>query len=453
MGFSKDFLWGAATAAYQIEGAANEDGRGPSIWDTFSHTPGNIKNGDTGDVACNHYHHYKEDVALMAEIGLQAYRFSISWPRVLPEGTGAANEKGLDFYDRLVDELLAKNIQPCATLFHWDMPQALYDRGSWRNPDIAEYFAEYAGLMARRLGDRIPCWMTFNEMCVVINCGHVPNSFHAPGEELDRTGALKVLKGMLLSHGRGVEALRAALPKTAQIGLAHCGVMNFPASDSAEDVEATRQSMFGVPDDNGSDLHSAGIYLDPVFFGKYTDDVLTYFGEDVPPLSPEEGTLISQPIDFLGINLYWGRCVGAGADGKPETRPHEPLGYTDFDWPITPEALYWSVTLMHERYGVPIMITENGMSNDDRVDANGKVHDKERIEFLSSYLRELRRAADEGVPLLGYMQWSLMDNFEWAEGCSQRFGLIHIDYETQKRTPKDSALWYKGVIESNGENL
>ncbi len=211
--------------------------------------------------------------------------------------------------------------------------------------------------------------------------------------------------------------------------------------------------MFDVPDDAGFDLHPAGIYLDPLFFGKYTHDTLTYFGEDLPPLSTEEGELISQPLDFLGINLYNGRCVGSGADGKPETRPYEPVGYTAFNWPITPEVMYWGIKFMHERYGLPIMITENGMSNDDRLDAEGNVHDTKRIDFLSAYLRELRRAADEGVPLIGYMQWSLMDNFEWAQGNSQRFGLIHIDYETQKRTPKDSALWYKRVIESNGENV
>jgi len=453
MGFAKDFLWGAATAAYQIEGAANEDGRGPSIWDTFSHTSGKIKNGDTGDVACDHYHCYKEDVALMAELGLQAYRFSISWPRVLPEGTGSPNEKGLDFYDRLVDELLAKNIQPCATLFHWDLPQVLHDKGGWRNPDIAGHFGAYAELMGRRLGDRVPCWMTFNEMCVVINCGHVPSGNHAPGEKLDRTGALEVLKGLLLSHGRGVQALRAVLPKTAQIGLAHCGVVNFPTSDSAEDIEATRKSMFAVPDDGGSDLHSAALYLDPVFFGKYTEETLQYFGTGMPPVSAAEMETISQPIDFLGLNVYRGRCVGAGANGEPETRPLEPAGYTHFNWPITPDVLYWGVKLMHERYGKPIMITENGMSNDDTLNADGKVHDVERIEFLTSYLRALRRAADDGVPVLGYMQWSLMDNFEWAEGYSQRFGLIHIDYETQQRTLKDSALWYRDVIESNGDHL
>jgi len=452
MGFSKDFLWGAATAAYQIEGAANEDGRGPSIWDTFSHTPGNSKNGDTGDVACDHYHRYKEDIALMAEIGLQAYRFSISWPRVLPEGTGKPNEKGLDFYDRLVDELLAKNIQPCTTLFHWDLPQSLHDLGAWKNDDAPEWFAEYADLMARRLGDRVPCWMTFNEMCVVINCGCV-QGVHAPGEKMDRASVLEVLKGLLLSHGRGVQALRAVLPKTAQIGLAHCGVINFPASESAEDIEAVRRRMFAATGADEQGLHSAGLYLDPVFFGQYHDEILRYFGDDLPPLTAEESAIVSQPLDFLGINSYWGLCVGADENGNPEERPFGPEGHTYFDWPITPDVLYWGATLMHERYRKPIFITENGMSNNDSVDADGKVHDEVRIDFLTKYLRGLRRAAGEGVPVLGYLQWSLMDNFEWAEGYNQRFGLIHIDYETQKRTLKDSALWYKDVIASNGETL
>lgn len=271
MGFPENFLWGAATAAYQIEGGAFEDGKGPSIWDTFSHTPGKIKNGDTGDVACDHYHRYREDVVLMAELGLKAYRFSISWPRVLPQGSGRPNEKGLDIYDRLVDELLANNIQPCATLFHWDLPQVLYDKGGWRHPDMPEWFAEYAALAGRRLGDRIPFWVTFNEMCAVLTCGHLPGGTHAPGERLDRAGSLALLKRFLLSHGRGVQALRAVLPASAQIGLAHCGSDNFPAGTSKEDVEATRRSMFDLPGDGGPGLLMASVYLDPVLLGKYTE--------------------------------------------------------------------------------------------------------------------------------------------------------------------------------------
>lgn len=452
MSFSTDFLWGAATASYQIEGAAFEDGKGPSIWDTFSHTPGKVKNGDTGDVACDHYHRCRDDIRLMAELGLKAYRFSIAWPRVLPQGTGRVNKKGFDFYDRLTDELLAQGIRPCATLYHWDLPQALEDQGGWRNPDAAEWFAAYAEEAARRLGDRISCWMTFNEMCVTVVAGHV-SGVHAPGAKLPRAGALAVLKNLLLAHGRGVQALRAGSPAPLQIGLAHCGAFYFPETESPEDIEACRRAMFEFEGSPGGGLHSAAIYLDPVFFGTYNEAARRFFGNDLPAASDAEMRIMSQPLDFLGLNIYKGACIGAGADGRAEVRDVEPDGYTHFNWPITPAALYWIVRMMHERYNAPVMITENGMSNDDAVGADGCVHDAERIRFLQSYLRQLRRAADEGIPLLGYLQWSLLDNFEWAEGYSQRFGLIHVDYETQKRTLKDSARWYRQVIATNGANL
>jgi len=452
MGFSKDFLWGAATAAYQIEGAATEDGRGPSIWDTFSHTPGNIKNGDTGDVACDHYHRYKEDISLMMEIGLQAYRFSISWSRVLPNGTGASNEKGLDFYDRLVDELLSKNIQPCATLFHWDMPQALHDLGAWKNDDSPEWFSEYADLMGRRLGDRVLCWMTFNEMCVTIDCGY-RMGVHAPGEHLDAVSALSVSKNMQLAHGRGVQALRTAVSPDAQIGIAHTGPWFIPASDSPEDIEATRRAMFKGPAPFGPDAGSNALYLDPIILARPAEWAAECFGDGYPQFSEEELEIIAQPLDFLGLNLYHGRWVTSGPDGKPVLTGRKPEATTHFGWGVTPDALYWAAKMLYERYGLPILVTENGMSNDDSVDTDGKVHDNERVEFLGGYLLALRRAVDEGTPILGYMQWSLMDNFEWAEGYSQRFGLIHVDCETQKRTLKDSALWYKEVIASHGENL
>ncbi|MBC8207205.1 MAG: beta-glucosidase [Kiritimatiellales bacterium] len=452
MGFSKDFLWGAATAAYQIEGAAYEDGKGLSIWDEFCKQPGRIQNGDTGDVACDHLHRYKDDVALMGELGLKAYRFSISWPRVIPQGTGAVNEAGLDFYDRLVDELLTKNIQPCATLYHWDLPQALQERGGWQSAESPEWFAEYADLMGRRLGDRVPMWFTFNEMTVVVNMAS-QMGVHAPGLKLNAGDALNLLKNLQLSHGRAVQVLREVLPSEAQIGLAHCGEVHLPKSDAPADVETARFAMFEM---QGlySETSAHSLYLDPILKGKPVAWAREYFGEGAPEFSEAELELISQPIDFLGLNLYQGGQVVDGPDGRPVPDPTwKSLGRTLFDWVVTPEILYWASRFCYERYQLPIIISENGMSSHDWVALDGGVHDGARIDFLHRYLRELRRAADEGVPVLGYLQWSLLDNFEWAEGYKQRFGLIHVDYETQKRTLKDSALWYKKVIASNGEDL
>ncbi len=453
MGFAKDFLWGAATASYQIEGAACEDGRGPSIWDTFSHSPGRVKNGHTGDAACDHYHRFKEDVMLMKEIGLNAYRFSVSWSRVLPAGVGAVNEKGLDFYDRLVDELLAAGIQPCATLYHWDLPQALYDRGGWKNPDMQMWFADYAERMGRCLGDRVPCWMTFNEILCFLCVGHVEGR-HAPGEQVGPATALRMLKNIQLSHGRAVQALRRVLPAGAQIGLAHVGGYAGPASNTPEDVEAARRRMFDeiVPHNNYA-TGSNALQLDPIYLGRPAAWAQSYYGDDHPDYSDDDLRLISQPLDFLGLNFYSGETVSAGDNGRTVRHPEKAVGRTAFGWPVTPDAFYWGVRFMHERYGKPILITENGMSCNDWVGLDGCVHDGARIDFLHRYLLALRRAADEGIPLLGYMQWSLMDNFEWAEGYSQRFGLIHIDYETQKRTLKDSARWYRDLIAAHGGNL
>lgn len=451
MSFSKNFLWGAATAAYQIEGAAAEDGKGHSVWDTFSHTTGKIKNGDTGDTACDHYHRYREDVALMADTGLNAYRFSVSWPRVLPQGTGAANEKGLAFYDRLTDELLAKGIRPCVTLFHWDLPQVLHEKGGWKNPASADWFAEYTELVAKRLGDRIPCWMTFNEILIFLHFGYA-NGLHAPGEKLPPGELLAILKNILLAHGRSVQVLRRTLPASAKIGIAHAGAAFMPASDKPQDREASYKAMFSVSELSSWPTGSNLLFLDPVLLGRDPEGAAEYFGKDWPGYTAEELSTVSAPIDFLGINCYMGRWV-ADENGNPVAVNRQPIGKTLFGWPVTPDVLYWAATHYHRRYGKPIIITENGMSACDWVSLDGKVHDPARIDFLRRYLRGLRRAAADGVPVHGYFQWSLMDNFEWSEGFLQRFGLIHVDYETQKRTLKVSALWYKEVIAANGENL
>ncbi|MHC4606336.1 MAG: glycoside hydrolase family 1 protein [Planctomycetota bacterium] len=425
MAFPNNFVWGAATAAYQIEGAAAEDGKGPSVWDTFCRREGAIKNGDTGDVACDHYHRHREDVALMADLGLQAYRLSISWPRVLPQGTGKPNEKGLDFYDRLIDDLLAKKITPFVTLFHWDYPQALYDRGGWLNDESPAWFAEYTKVVVERLSDRVRFWMTQNEPVCFIDFGHKEGR-NAPGDKLDEKDVLRAAQNAILAHGRSVEAIRAAARTPAQVGIVNVGTNYIPASADPKDVEAARAAQF-TP--GGSDRWNHAFWLDPVF-------------SDGPP------------IDFLGVNLYHGVYARAGKDGRPEKVPYPP-GHprTAYYWPVTPEAMYWSTKFLHERYGAPIYITESGLSGMDWVARDGKVHDPGRIDYVHRYLAQMHRAMEEGVPVKGYFLWSLMDNFEWSSGYAERFGIVHVDYATQKRTPKDSALWYRDVIRSNGALL
>jgi len=452
MKFSKDFIFGAASASYQIEGAIKEDGKSLSIWDTYCMREGTIKKGHNGDIACDHYHRYKEDVQLMKQIDLQAYRFSTSWPRILPNGTGAINEKGLDFYDRLVDELLTNDIEPFLTLFHWDLPLCLYEKGGWKNPDSADWFAEYASVVGTKLGDRVKNWMTFNEMAMFVRLGYL-EAVHAPGEKNSTFECLRMIKNLLLAHGKGTSALRSVLQKDAKIGFAHCGAINFPEDDSPANVAAARKSMFDVPNACGyHPVFSNTLYLDPIFLGKYDPQTLDYFGDDLPKINDEEMKIISQPIDFLGLNYYSGFMIKADEQGNPiEAESKEDEGYTNFDWPVRPKGLYWGSKFLYERYKSPILVTENGMSSADWVALDGKVHDHERIDFLRRYLEEFSKAGQDGVPLMGYMQWSIMDNFEWSEGFGQRFGLIHIDYKTQKRTLKDSALWYKEIIKSKDE--
>lgn len=447
MGFPQGFVWGAAASSYQIEGAAYEDGKGASVWDVFVREPGRVYNGHTGDVACDHVHRFKEDVALMREMGLQAYRFSISWPRVLPLGTGGINAAGLGFYDRLVDELLAAGIAPYATLFHWDYPYELYCRGGWLNREAADWFAEYAGLMASKLGDRVKHWMTLNEHSVFTLLGHQTGE-HAPGDRWSQPKILRIAHNVLLAHGKGVQAVRAAAPGPVQVGAAPTGAVTIPASDAAQDIEAARQAMFSVA---GSGLWSHSWWMDPSVLGRYPADGLALYEKDMPEIRPGDLETICQPLDFYGVNIYHGSTVRAGADGKPELVAG-PVGepMTAFPWPVTPEALYWGPRFLWERYKLPIIVTENGLANPDWVSLDGKVHDPQRIDFTARYLNSYRRAGRDGVDIRGYFHWSVMDNFEWAYGMRLRFGLIHVDYATQTRTLKDSAYWYRDVITSNG---
>jgi beta-glucosidase len=448
--FPKDFLWGAATAAYQIEGAANEDGRGPSTWDEFCKRPGAVFEGHTGAVACDHYHRYREDVALMRRLGLSAYRFSVSWSRVLPEGRGAVNARGVDFYDRLTDELLAAGIEPLCTLFHWDLPLALQRSGGFQNREIADWFADYAALMGRSLGDRVKRWVTQNEPQCYIGFG-LSTGTHAPGLKLAFPETLVAAHNSMRAHGKAVSALRATVP-AANVGYVIATAATRPATESAEDLDAARAAAFAVRD--RSHWNNAW-WTEPVLRGSYPEDGLALFGAQMPSFPSSDLQEIAQPLDFLGINVYHAQTFHRGADGKPQLVPLAP-GHprSGVDWqPITPDAHYYTPRFFHERYHIPLLITESGLSTRDQVFLDGKVHDPQRIDYLHRVLLELRRAIGEGVPVQGYMAWSLLDNFEWADGYKQRFGLVYVDYESQRRIPKDSFDWYRQVIESRGATL
>ncbi|MGH8045657.1 MAG: glycoside hydrolase family 1 protein, partial [Chthoniobacterales bacterium] len=367
--FPENFIWGAATASYQIEGAAAEEGKGPSVWDTFSHQPGAVWNAHNGDVACDHYHRYPDDIALMKKMGLQAYRFSFSWPRVLPEGTGAPNEKGLAFYDRLIDELLAAGVQPWATLFHWDYPEALFQRGGWLNHESPQWFADYAALLVERFSDRVTHWMTLNEPQVFIGHGHC-HGIHAPGLKLETPQLLRAAHHTLLAHGLAVQAIRSGAKATPSVGWAPVGVPHFPEDESsAADIEAARTSSMRGTHDN---LWNNTWWADPALLGHYPEDGLRHFGDAMPKFTDAEMRTIHQPLDFYGMNIYQGTCIRAGANGAPE---EVPVGvghpHTHFLWEMTPRALYWGPRFLYERYKTPVIITENGLSNLDWVAEDG----------------------------------------------------------------------------------
>ncbi len=446
MAFPKDFVWGAAAASYQVEGATSADGKGPSVWDAFCAEPGKVWEGNTGDVSTDHYHRYREDAALMAELGLKAYRLSISWPRVIPEGTGRVNRKGLDFYDRLVDALLENHVQPWVTLFHWDYPLALYRRGGWLNPDSADWFAEYTRVIVDKLSDRVSHWMTLNEPQVFIDAGHRTGR-HAPGLQLGLSDVLVAAHNTLLAHGKSVQVIRSRARLKPSIGAAVVGTTSFPVTDRPRDIEAARTRTFSVL---SKDVSNNTWFADPMLFGRYPDDGLKLFGADVPAYSPQDMETIRQPLNFYGVNIYHGDAVRAARGGLALDMGAAGPPLTTMDWRVTPDALYWGPRFLYERYKLPIVITENGMADCDWVHVDGKVHDPQRTDFLTRYLTALRRAIDDGVPVNGYFVWSIMDNFEWAHGYKQRFGIVYVDYATQKRIPKDSAYWYRDVIASNG---
>jgi beta-glucosidase len=431
--FPPQFLWGAATASYQIEGAWNEDGKGESIWDRFSHTPGKVANGDTGDIACDHYHRYPEDIALMRRIGLQAYRFSAAWPRVLPLGRGRVNPKGLDFYDRLVDALCAAHIEPFLTLYHWDLPQALQDEGGWEKRHVAHAFADYAALMVRRLGDRVRYWTTFNEPSVVAFEGNLSGE-HAPGNQDPKT-AYQVVHNLLLAHGLAVQAIRAIDPKL-QAGI----VLNLwgadPASDSPEDVAAADRAWEG----------SETLFLDPLFKAHYPPGAYRSAGENMPVMKDGDMALFSQKLDYVGINYYSRKLISAGN----EVRKVPGSEYTEMGWEVCAPALRRVLDRIDRDYHLPpIYITENGAAFRDEVGKDGRVHDERRLDYIKNHLIQVRLAMQDGVDVRGYFVWSLLDNFEWGHGYSKRFGIVRVDYGTQERTLKKSGEWYAEVIRKN----
>ena len=441
--FPKGFLWGTATSAYQIEGAWKEDGKGESIWDRFAHTPGKIQNNDTGDVALDHYHRYQEDVQLTKALGATAYRFSISWPRIFPEGVGAPNLKGLDFYSRLVDELLANGIEPFATLYHWDLPQALQDRvGGWESRDTAKAFADYAGYVAKKLSDRVKHFFTINEFTTFVEWGY-GTGLLAPGLKLPPARLNQVRHHAVLAHGLAVQAIRASARPGTKIGPAENIVAGVPIIETPEHIAAAERYTREI---------NAG-YMTVMLEGRYTDAFLSSCGADAPKFTPEDLKVISSPLDFVGINVYVPNYVRA-IDAAPG---YEPMAFSkshprmaSFWHYIGPESLYWAPRHLVKLWNVKnIYITENGCGTIDTPDADGIVYDSDRIMYLRNYLTQLQRATSEGVPVRGYFHWSSMDNFEWSSGYGTRFGLIRVNFATLKRTPKMSASFYREVSERN----
>lgn len=447
-GFCKDFLWGAASAAHQIEGAYLEDGKGMGIWDTFEQETGYIIRNENGNVACDHYHRYQEDVAIMKELGLKSYRFSVSWPRVMPEGYGTVNEKGLQFYIDLVNELTEAGIEPMVTLFHWNLPTAIYELGGWENPQVVDWFEQYTDVVTTALGKKVKYWMTFNEPQLFIGAGLKAGVF-APFEKKSTEALMRISKNVYLAHGKAVRIIRKNCQNSI-VGMAPTGEIVIPRDMNAESIERARKLSFSMKKE--SFTSSITWWSDPVFFGKIPEDAQAIFGECLPVLTEEEWEIVTEPLDFYGFNIY------QGLEDLDSTEEYGPYAYpgspkTSMDWNVTPEVLYWSCRFLYERYGKPIMITENGMSSFDWVSLDGKVHDPNRIDFLHRYLRSIKDAVSEGIPVLGYQYWSIMDNFEWINGYDKRFGLVYVDYRTQKRTIKDSACWYRDVIATNGEIL
>lgn len=439
--FPKDFVWGAATASYQIEGAWSEDGKGESIWDRFSHTPGKVLDGDTGDMACDHYHRWRDDIKLMKSLGIKAYRFSIAWPRILPGGSGKINEAGIEYYSQLVDGLLELGIEPYATLYHWDLPQAQQDMGGWADRRAVDAFTAYVDITTRALGDRVKNWITLNEPWVSAFVGY-RDGIHAPGHT-DLNEALAASHHLLLSHGRSLPVIRANV-KNANVGITLNLTPQMPASQSLAD----RQAAFWV------DGYINRFFLDPLTGRGYPEDIVKSFGSTMPFVQTGDMEEIAAPVDFLGIN-YYTRNIARGPEkgNQPQTVFREGVA-TEMDWEVYPRGLYNLLGRVHFEYGFPaIYITENGAAFPDEPPVNGELDDPARVSYIKEHLNMVNEAIHIGVPVKGYFVWSFLDNFEWSFGYSKRFGIIHVDYQTQKRTPKASAKWYSKAIAAHSADV
>ena len=443
--FRKDFLWGTATAATQIEGAAFEDGKGLSVWDVNPKAKNFTYRGDGVEVACDSYHKWNEDLALLKNLGVNAYRFSIAWPRIIPKGVGEINQKGLDHYKKMVDDLIAANIKPVITIFHWDLPYELYIRGGWLNPEISDWFAEYVRVIAENFADKVKMFIPVNEpQCVLGGLGGTYRNSNFTTKEM-----LTMIHNILLCHGKAAAILHKY--DGVRVGMSSCGGIDIPYSEKTEDIEAARRHFFST---EKATPWTTATWLDPVFLGDYPEEYYKIFAKnELPDIKPGDMELIAHSADFLAQNTYNGDCYfKAGKNGEPE-RVDFHYGYpmTMMNWPVTPEVLYWGPKFLYERYKVPFYITENGVAVTDLLTPDDKIHDGARIEFIRSYLENFMRAADEGVDIRGYFYWSMLDNFEWLSAYTKRFGLIYVDYKTLKRYPKDSYYYYADVIKTNGE--
>lgn len=458
--FDKNFLWGTASSSYQIEGAFTEDGKGLSIWDTFSNKPGNIAHDENGNKACDHYHRYREDISLMKNLGIQAYRFSISWSRIFPDGIVKDsdgniryNKAGLDFYDKIVNFCLENNIKPFITIYHWDLPQALEDKGGWLNRETSFVFADYAEFICKHFSDRVTNIATINEPQIISGLGYMLG-LHAPGKKLDTVSVLSVIHHLALAHGLAVTKMRAVAKQPVKIGFSSTGGLCYPSKECDEDIDAARAECFNIVKGNMTFNHT--IFCDMTCLGRYPDIAGTELHlepglekighyEELPFVKKGDIELIHQPIDYLGINVYNGHEINAaGYINKKPGSPRTALG-----WPVTPGVMNYGIRYLYERYNLPIYIFEDGLACNDIISLDGKVHDSNRIDFLTRYLTDLEKAYKAGVPILGYFHWSFTDNFEWHSGYDPRFGLVFVDYETQQRIPKDSAYWYSDLIKKS----
>lgn len=439
--FPSDFIWGSATASYQIEGAWQEDGRSECTWDRFSRIPGKVVGGDTGNVACDHYHRFKEDVALMKDLGLKNYRFSIAWPRIIPGGEGAVNQKGLDFYNKLVDELLAADIEPFITLFHWDLPQILQDKyGGWKDKRMAQLFADYSDVVSRSLGDRVKRWATINEIMCFTSLAH-KSDWHAPGGFESDKISNQTVHHALLGHGMATQVLKKNV-KDSLVGLVDNNDAPWPVLDTEEHRKAARKAW--------KDRNAQRLF--PMMTGEYDEEAYVLHNGEMPDYTAEDMKIINTPIDYIGINYYTCPPVMAAENKEGYKEVEIPKNYprTDMGWPITPDALYWNLKYLKEFFpDTPIYITENGMAAKDKVSSDGSIKDYDRIEYLRTHLRACHRAIEEGANLKGYYLWSLMDNFEWAYGYSKRFGMVRVEYDTQKRIVKESGKYYSSIMKEN----